>query len=367
MNNVCLETILCKIAEIGRIRFDHFMELALYGPGGIYRKDTPPIGKLYDYISSASVGPEFGILLGQKLASIIIAEEYERPVVIEIGAGTGHTAYDILSSWARFYPRLFDNIQYYIIEPWDKYIQFQRRILKDLEHKVKWYKAFSQIQELIEGVVFSNEVLDSLPVRRLRWDGEKARWYEWYVTAKDGKLSWEVCEVEDSVVLESPSLIKWVQVWSDIRRRKIGASSYTRWWEIEYCPVMKQFLAQINGTLKRGYLVTIDYGYDDALWYWMNHPKGSIRGFKAHKQEKDLLKDPGHIDITVDVNFEEFNKLAQDLGFKLIEFNSQEKFICHQMSKATLEVMEGLNLLRLKLLFHPNGFGARYYVIIHKK
>ena len=42
----------------------------------------------------------------------------------------------------------------------------------------------------MSGVIFSNELLDAMPVHRLGWDAAKKTWFEWGVTVDGGKFVW---------------------------------------------------------------------------------------------------------------------------------------------------------------------------------
>src|SRR5258708_17146552 len=67
------EIIRAEIRAAGPMRFDRFMELALYHPGlGYYAKTggVSPIGKRGDFYTSVSVGPLFGGLLARQFLQI---------------------------------------------------------------------------------------------------------------------------------------------------------------------------------------------------------------------------------------------------------------------------------------------------------
>jgi SAM-dependent MidA family methyltransferase len=54
---------------------------------------------------------------------------------------------------------------------------------------VRWFESFDSLPaEGVSGIIFSNELLDALPVHRLGWDASAQRWFEWAVTTKDGSF-----------------------------------------------------------------------------------------------------------------------------------------------------------------------------------
>src|ERR1700677_3909746 len=88
-------------AEIrnGPMRFDRFMELALYYPGlGYYAKTSgpSPIGRAGDFYTSVSAGPLFGRLLARQFFQMWELLGQPKPFwIIEQGAHDGQLACDI--------------------------------------------------------------------------------------------------------------------------------------------------------------------------------------------------------------------------------------------------------------------------------
>ena len=65
------EIIHAEIRASGPMRFDRFMEMALYHPGsGYYAKTSgpSPIGRSGDFYTSVSAGPLFGRLLAHNFS-----------------------------------------------------------------------------------------------------------------------------------------------------------------------------------------------------------------------------------------------------------------------------------------------------------
>jgi len=81
------------IAREGPISFARFMGLALYGPGGYYRRGE--IEK--DYFTSPLAHPAFGALLALQLRQMTQALG-GHCWVVEVGAGKGRLAGDLLDS-----------------------------------------------------------------------------------------------------------------------------------------------------------------------------------------------------------------------------------------------------------------------------
>ena len=115
------------------------MELALYCPiYGFYERQEDTIGRRGHFYTSVSVGSLFGELLGWQFAEWLsdcgvshqgsgprdwdasiqaAAAEGERLQIVEAGAHDGRLAADILSWLRRRRPSLFEQLEYWIVEP----------------------------------------------------------------------------------------------------------------------------------------------------------------------------------------------------------------------------------------------------------
>src|SRR5947208_1488335 len=102
-----------EIEARGPISFARFMEIALYCPKfGYYERQPGVIGSQGDFYTSASLGPEFGELLGWQFAQW--AEEFgPQPVCwMESGAHDGKLALAILDWLGKNRPALFERLTY---------------------------------------------------------------------------------------------------------------------------------------------------------------------------------------------------------------------------------------------------------------
>jgi len=106
-----------RIKESGPITFEEFMEIALYDPkGGYYSSGKANIGKEGDFYTSPYVHKAFGsIIAGFIIKSFELLEE-QKLSIVELGAGKGVLANDILNQIKTKYPEHYKHIHYYIVE-----------------------------------------------------------------------------------------------------------------------------------------------------------------------------------------------------------------------------------------------------------
>jgi SAM-dependent MidA family methyltransferase len=78
----------------GWISFARYMELALYAPGlGYYSGGSRKFGVAGDFLTAPELTPLYGRALARQVAQVLAASG---PLVMEIGAGSGRLAADLL-------------------------------------------------------------------------------------------------------------------------------------------------------------------------------------------------------------------------------------------------------------------------------
>src|SRR5512138_3713574 len=110
------------------------MEMALYtAPGAYYSTDTSQIGAAGDYFTSPEIHPAFGALVARQVEQVWVT--MGRPEIfsmIEMGAGSGALARDILSYVARSSPDLLRTLEYVILEPNPEFVRRQQQTLAEI-------------------------------------------------------------------------------------------------------------------------------------------------------------------------------------------------------------------------------------------
>src|SRR5208337_139011 len=146
--NRLIDIIRREVAEHGVLSFARFMELALYCPKhGYYetKKDNP--GRRGDFYTSVGTGELFGQLLAWQFAEWLeqlrSAECGVR--IVEAGAHDGKLAGDILAWLQLRRPELFEQIEYWILEPSAQRRGWQRETLKNFIPHVRWFDDFRSL------------------------------------------------------------------------------------------------------------------------------------------------------------------------------------------------------------------------------
>src|ERR1044072_7933393 len=104
--------LVAQIKREGRITFRAFMRAALYDCElGYYNTERPKIGAAGDYYTSSNVHPAFGAVLAQALAELLGGFEGAHSLtLVEMGAGTGRLASDVLAAMRDERPLIFEGL-----------------------------------------------------------------------------------------------------------------------------------------------------------------------------------------------------------------------------------------------------------------
>ena len=149
----------------GALRFERFMELALYAPGlGYYSAGARKFGADGDFVTAPELSPLFARCLAVQCAEVLAA--LAGGDILELGAGSGVLAADMLKQLVRLQQ---PPGRYLILEVSADLRERQRHTLAEqapaMLDKVEWLE---RLPPAFSGVIIGNEVLDALPISRFR-------------------------------------------------------------------------------------------------------------------------------------------------------------------------------------------------------
>jgi SAM-dependent MidA family methyltransferase len=368
--NILSEIIGREAAQRGVLPFARFMELALYCPvHGYYETKTDNPGRQGDYYTSVGVGELFGQLLAFQFAEWLetLNSQPSTLNLVEAGAHDGRLAKDILAWLQLKRPKLFGQIEYWIIEPSACRQEWQKETLKDFAPRVRWFAGFqSLLQESagrsslatrhppLHGIIFSNELLDALPVHRLGWDAQNKKWFEWGVAVDGEKFVW--ARIQSSALSPQPSALE-----------SVLPDGYT----IEICPAAESWWREAAQVLGRGKLLTIDYGFTADGLFSPSRMHGTLRAYYRHHVSDDLLANVGEQDLTAHVNFSTIQAAGETAGLKTEIFSMQSQFLTQILGKASKDDSFGewtsAQARQFQTLTHPEHLGRAFRVLVQSR
>ena len=271
----------------GPMPFARFMELALYCPNfGYYERSEASPGRRGDYYTSVTVGPLFGELLAARFAGWLAALPGGQRQILEAGAHDGRLALDVLRRLKTHQPGVLESLEYWILEPSIRRRQSQEETLKEFAGRVRWFESWDTLPSSgIRGVIFSNELLDAMPVHRLGWDAAGGKWSEWGVALEDGRFVWTKLKTIDAGVAVPVLPDELLAVLPD------GFST-------EVCPAAIEWWRSAAKTLRGGKLLAFDYGLIAEQFFTPERKNGTLRAYHRHHVSHDILERAGEQDIT---------------------------------------------------------------------
>lgn len=289
----------------GLLTFERYMTLCLYAPGlGYYSGDNYVFGKEGDFVTAPEISPLFGQCIAKQLSSV-----FKQPFdILELGAGTGKLAVDIL--------HYLDAIHalpqtYFILEVSAGLKARQRETLAAYPHlleRCEWLNTWPKTP--IKGAIIANEVLDAMPATLFR---------------KSINARIEECFVGLDAQGELQPL--WQEANPELTEKVKALGSFELGYQSEINLAIKPWLASMYEALSQGMVLLIDYGFDAATYYHPDRNSGTLMCHYQHKSHTDPFIHLGKQDITTHVDFTDVANSAFELGFDVSGYTNQAAFL----------------------------------------
>ena len=364
--------LLCEIRrEIetrdGRITFARFMELTLYhSQHGYYSGGRERIGKQGDYFTSVSVGSLFGKILAKQFVKF--REELGNQSdfeVVEFGGHRGQFRADVLAA--------APDLSYRIIETGDP------------------------LPDSIVGCVFSNEFLDALPVHLVQV--KDGAWREVYVRtttpspepspprgegqSKETSFVGQAARLPSSQQRQAGRLPynndDFVEVLAPLSTPRLA--EYLRDLPVRYMEGYRSevnlraldWLTDVARRLKRGWIVTIDYGYERNEYFAPHHHDGTLLCYHQHVKSANPYANIGEQDITAHVEFTSLIEHGKKFGLETVLFTDQLHYLLQIGESEIAEIVErtagqpSKERAAIHQLLHPELMGRTFKVLVQRK
>lgn len=328
-----------RIQATGPISFHDFMEQALYHPQHGYYSKGPKIGgEGSDFGTSVSF-PSFRKAIGR------LARRCHHALgnpgsfrVVELGAGTGVLARAVTADWREHLPDV----------PLD-YVTVERSpALRALQAAVPGVRSVSSMRDLdpAPSLVFGNEVLDALPVRRLIGGPEGMLEIFVDLDARTGRFRERLLPPADADGLDA----HFARLGVRVQRGQI----------VEVAPALEEFVRDAARLPDPGWLVLIDYGDPASALYAPTRINGTLAVYKAGGKFHTWDEGVGERDITADVDFTTVALAATGAGMEELGFWTQEEFL-HSLGIDELGLPDEVRMVAgaagLGSAFHVAAFG----------
>lgn len=334
------------------IPFDTFMEMALYEPElGYYAKEKEKVGRKGDFITTPFLSDVFAEVFCDYCSEDFTEKSWN--YFCEIGAGTGK----FLQAWSTYveqkYPTIHKDIMFRAVEK----SQYHQQLIKAIPTCVEIVDDITSLKPM-KGIVFANEWLDALPIKVVtKLHGQM---YEVGVGEENGQI------VERMRLMNEEPLIKFIQRYQFTPREGH---------RIEVPYLLPDLFSTLSHNLILGKLILVDYMYSLEEWQQPELREGSLRGYQNHQLKRNVLTNPGEMDITYHIPLEPIIKIAKEHGFTLLESERQDQFL---MKHGILNKLQNHTQLdpfhptvkrnrAIQSLISPSGMSAYFRVLVFEK
>lgn len=271
--------------HLSRLRFDEFMELALYAPASGFFATSGQAGRREgDFITSPEVGPLFGAVVAHRLDRLW--DDLGQPArftVIEAGAGRGALAIAVRAAQ----PRCASALRWVMVER-SATLQAAQAEHLEITDGVEsgagpW---FSSVTDLpagpITGAVIANELLDNIPFGLMHRG--VGGWVEVCLERSGEGVTEVLVECENPVAGRLDELAPDASPGDRVPWQG-GAAAW---------------IQRAQSLVESGLVLVFDYGRSTAEMAKLGQPDW-LRTYRSHERGSDPLESPGSRDITADV------------------------------------------------------------------
>ena len=324
----------------GPITVHDFMSQCLnHGAFGYYQRLEKKIGKEGDFVTAPEVSQLFGELIAVWCVSVWRAMGSPAQInLVEMGPGKGTLMKDILHTARKFSNNnnFNDSVEVHMVELSPTMRELQREALEckgitpgDTKkmwtkngNKISWHNFLSDVPAG-PSIFLAQEFLDAFPVHQFLYT--KKGWREMMVdVCTDGETS-----VYNFRKVIAPTLTPAVKLL-------LGDLEGQAFREGDVLEVNPLAIGAVEDVSKRisvhgGAALFVDYGEDRV-------GGDTLRGFRKHELV-DALGEPGHIDITCDVDFGTLRSRAERAGAKVAPLVNQGEYLMRMGLVPRLEML----------------------------
>jgi SAM-dependent MidA family methyltransferase len=341
----------------GFLSFADYMEMALYEPGlGYYSAGLTKLGEQGDFITAPELGTVFARCLANQIAEV--GEALDGPwEILEIGAGSGRLAADLLNALAD--GGLALPARYRILERSADLKETQARTLAERApaHAGRATWLDRPPTGPWRGVLIANEVIDALAVERFEVaeDGPRQLGVAFEGDGDDVRLDW-------SHRAAPPSLAHRIE---HLQSRL--PAPLAQGYRSELCATLPAWLASVTDRLECGLALFIDYGYPRGEYYHPARRDGTLVCQMRHRAHFDPFTWPGLQDISAFVDFTTLAEAADETRLQVAGYAPQNQFLfgcgLHRVlaDQAVLPPLEQQALSHeIKELTLPGAMGEKF-------
>jgi SAM-dependent MidA family methyltransferase len=323
-----------RLRAVLPLPFAAFLQEALYGEDGYYRREALAIGEEGDFVTGSSLSSLFGRATARLLRRLddVLGHPAE---LFEAGYGTGAHLAHVLSSLAGTRR----------VRAWD-------RVSRPVPEGVA---AVVDLQEIadIDGLIFSYELFDALPFHRLIGRADGSLGELWVDHGEDCGFAWREGDLSDPALLD---LLRDPDV--QLQPGQIA----------DLAPGWAPLYGELARKLGRGLLVTCDYGYEREL---LLDPRvrmhGTLACYSRHRLHRNPFVLVGEQDLTAHVDFTALRRAGEAAGLTTFAFTRQALWLAACGLFEDLQEASAETRLAAMALLNGEGMGEDIRVLVQAR
>ncbi|MGH9464919.1 MAG: SAM-dependent methyltransferase [Thermoanaerobaculia bacterium] len=320
----------------GPTPFHDFMEEALYGEGGYYSSAELRIGPEGDFVTGSSLSPLFGRATARLLSRLDEALG-DRATLLEAGCGSGAHLAAVASATAG-----------------DRRLVGWDRVGRALAPGIEGVADLDGIApRSIDGLVFSYELFDALPVHRFVRRADGGLGELWVELDDEGRFAWR----------EGPLSHGHLPVRVGIEAADLAEAQIA-----DLSPEWAPLYRELARRLRRGLLVTCDYGFERRrLLDPRVRSHGTLACYRSQRVHRDPFVDVGRQDLTAHVDFTALVEAGEAQGLETVVFTRQAPWLAACGLFEELVEAQLPTRLEAAALLDPEGMGHDLRVLVQSR
>jgi SAM-dependent MidA family methyltransferase len=336
--------ILDEIDREGPIDCARLMDLALYDEAEGYYMADKRAGR--EWLTAPTLSGVFGATLARLVAPAI--ETVDEPQLVEPGTGGGELTRDLALALAEASPEAFARLDLVPVDTSPTARQRASKTIQDAGIALDDVYLRGRLPDRVRGAIVANELLDAIPTRVAQHTTQGVA--EIKITRGDPTLAPTLAEPSKPVL---------------DRARKFQ-DALEPGLRFEVAQNAREWYREAVRRLEEGAIVTIDYGARrrDLL---DAYPKGTIHAYREGRRVDEFWHDPGRMDLTYRVPFDEIQQVGEDEGLTTIAYGPQGRVLDELGIREVATRGGGQAKLAAKKLVDPDGAGNTFRVLVQAR
>jgi SAM-dependent MidA family methyltransferase len=234
----------------------------------------------------------------------------------------------------------------------------QKALLAEFADRITWHDTLEGIGP-VDGAFLSNELVDSFPHHQVVM--AEGGLQEVFVTHFQGRFR------EVLLPPSTPELGRYFE--------RLGIT-LPAGYRTEVNLAALAWMRRVGAALRRGHVLTIDYGYAADVYYQPDRKRGTFLCHHEHKLSEDPYVRVGLQDLTAHVDFSSLARAGREAGLEPVGFTDQGHFLVGLGIAGWMEqVLEGAGgdperadeFAAMRRLMDPQGMGKTFKVLVQEK